>query len=211
MTEVIKQVVQDITGADQIVLFGSRATGDFRSDSDYDILAVVSHSLEPRERLRLSSTCRLQLAKMGIDADVLVKSPEEIRDYRDKRGSIIHEALLSGIPIEQGMDRPEHDWVADVLCFHAQQVIEKAFKAYLICLNQDPPRTHSLEMLLEAIRSASPEYPQFDLGDLTTFAVQSRYPDELFEPDAVEVKLYAELATRVLADIRHRIEVHFSD
>lgn len=99
MTEIIKQVVQDITGAEQIVLFGSRAKGDFRPDSDYDILAVVSHSLEPRERLRLSSSCRLQLAKMGIDADVLVKSPEEIRDYRDKRGSIVHEALGSGIPL----------------------------------------------------------------------------------------------------------------
>ena len=36
---------------------------------------------------------------MGIDADVLVKSPEEIRDYRDKRGSIVHEALGSGIPL----------------------------------------------------------------------------------------------------------------
>ena len=97
MTEIIKQVVQDITGAEQIVLFGSRAKGDFRPDSDYDVLAVVSDSLEPRERLRLSSSCRLQLAKMGIDADVLVKSPDEIRDYRDNRGSIVHEALGSGI------------------------------------------------------------------------------------------------------------------
>ena len=99
MTEIIKHVVQDITGAEQIVLFGSRARGDSRPDSDYDILAVVSHSLEPRERLRLSSSCRLHLARMGIDADVLVKSPDEIRDYRDKRGSIVYEALGSGIPL----------------------------------------------------------------------------------------------------------------
>ncbi len=70
MTEIIKQVVQNITGAEQIVLFGSRAREDFRSDSDYDILAVVSHQLEPRERLPLSSSCRLQLARMGIDAEV---------------------------------------------------------------------------------------------------------------------------------------------
>ncbi len=49
---------------------GARAKGDFRPDSDYDILAVVSHQLEPRERLPLSSSCRLQLARMGIDAEV---------------------------------------------------------------------------------------------------------------------------------------------
>ncbi len=97
MIEIIKQVVQDITDAEKIVLFGSRATGGFRSDSDYDILAIVSHPVEPRERLRLSTACRRELAKMGIDADVLVKSPKEIRDYRDKRGSIVHEALASGI------------------------------------------------------------------------------------------------------------------
>ena len=35
------------------------------------------------------------------------------------------------IIIRQGMDRPEREWVSDVLCFHAQQVIEKSFKAYL--------------------------------------------------------------------------------
>ncbi|TVR05944.1 MAG: nucleotidyltransferase domain-containing protein [Spirochaetaceae bacterium] len=99
MTETIKKVVHDITGAEEIVLFGSRARGDSRSDSDYDILAVVPHPLDPRERLRLSSNCRLHLAKMGIDADVLVKSPDEIRDYCDKRGSIVHEALSSGIPL----------------------------------------------------------------------------------------------------------------
>ena len=115
------------------------------------------------------------------------------------------------IIIQQGMDRPEHEWVTDVLCFHAQQVVEKAFKAYLIFLEQDPPRTHSLEMLIEAIRSVSPEYPEFDLGDLTAFAVQSRYPDELIEPDASEAKHYAELAERVLEDIQHRIGLHGSE
>ena len=99
ITELIKQVVKDITGAEQIVLFGSRAKGDFRPDSDYDVLAVVSHRLDSKERLRLSSRCRLRLAKMGIDADVLAKSPDEIRDYRDKLGSIVHEALDSGIPL----------------------------------------------------------------------------------------------------------------
>lgn len=75
----------------------------------------------------------------------------------------------------------------------------------------DQGRTHSLEMLFEAIRAISPDYPESDLGDLTAFAVQSRYPDELVEPDAAEVKRYAELAERLLADIRHRIGLHGSE
>ena len=107
--------------------------------------------------------------------------------------------------IQQGMDRPDHEWVTDILCFHAQQVVEKALKAYLIFLEQDPPRTHSLEMLMEALKSAYPDFTDYDVGDLTTFAVQSRYPDEIVEPDSSEAKQYAALAERVLEDVRSRI------
>lgn len=105
------------------------------------------------------------------------------------------------------MDRPEHEWVTDVLCFHAQQVVEKAFKAYLIFLDRDPPRTHSLEILLEAIRSSSPDFPEYELGDLTVFAVQSRYPDEVNEPAGSEAVHYTALSERVLADVASRLDM----
>ena len=97
MTELIRQIVEEITGAEQILLFGSRVRGDSRADSDYDVLAVLPHHLGPKERLRLATRCRQRLAQAGLDVDVLVKSPDEIRDYHDKRGSIVHEALSSGI------------------------------------------------------------------------------------------------------------------
>ncbi len=97
MTELIRQIVEEITGAEQILLFGSRVRGDSRADSDYDVLAVLPHHLGPKERLRLATRCRQRLAQAGLDVDVLVKSPDEIRDYHDKRGSIVHEAFNSGI------------------------------------------------------------------------------------------------------------------
>ena len=103
------------------------------------------------------------------------------------------------------MDRPEQEWVTDMLCFHAQQAVEKAFKAYLIYIEQEPPRTHSLEVLYETIRSSSPDLPHYDLGDLTAFAVQSRYPDELFEPDSSEAKQYARRAEEIVNDMRLRM------
>ena len=58
MTEVIAQVVREITGAQQILLFGSRVNGTVRSDSDYDVLAVLADSVGQKERLRLASRCR---------------------------------------------------------------------------------------------------------------------------------------------------------
>ena len=99
MTEIIHGIVKEITGAEQILLFGSRARGTARSDSDYDVLAVVPSNLDRKERLRLSTRCRQRLAQLGVDADVFVESPDDLRDYGDKRGSIVHEALDSGIPI----------------------------------------------------------------------------------------------------------------
>jgi predicted nucleotidyltransferase len=99
MTELIAQVVKEITGADQILLFGSRVHGNERSDSDYDVLVVLSDSVGQKERLRLASRCRRRLAQAGVDADVLVKSPEDIHDYGDKRGSIVYEALTTGVPL----------------------------------------------------------------------------------------------------------------
>lgn len=71
-------------------------TGNERSDSDYDVLVVPADRVGQKERLRLAGRCRLRLAQEGFDVDVLVKSPQEIRDYGDKRGSIVHEALSTG-------------------------------------------------------------------------------------------------------------------
>ena len=70
-----------------------------RADSDYDVPVVLPRRLGPKARLRLATRCRQRLAQAGLDLDVLVKSPGEIRKYHDKRGRIGHEALSSAIKL----------------------------------------------------------------------------------------------------------------
>jgi HEPN domain-containing protein len=48
--------------------------------------------------------------------------------------------------IENNLDATAIPW--DTVCFHAQQVIEKLFKAFLVLNGQVPPRTHDLVALL---------------------------------------------------------------
>ena len=53
--ELIKKVVLEEAerlgiGVEKIILFGSRARGDYREDSDYDILVVVKERLDWRTR-----------------------------------------------------------------------------------------------------------------------------------------------------------------
>jgi predicted nucleotidyltransferase len=79
-----------------IYLFGSRSRGTARMDSDFDILAVVEEPESIEERVALSSLWRGRFAREGLDVDILVKTPRELDDYRDKVGSLIHNALLTG-------------------------------------------------------------------------------------------------------------------
>ena len=77
---------------------------------------------------------------------------------------------------------------AAIICFHAQQCAEKYLKALLIACNIEPPRTHSLETLLDLIVDEVPELEQYRdrLTDLTPYSVQYRYPGVVATPDDAE-------------------------
>ncbi len=77
-----------------VILFGSRARGQERPDSDYDVLVVMD--LEDRDRLKKILEIR-SLKPRGISVDVLVLSPDEITDplYWEmlKGGRVLHNGL----------------------------------------------------------------------------------------------------------------------
>lgn len=84
---------------EEIILFGSRARGDSSEKSDYDFMIVMKNNLIPREKIKLSSLLRKKLAKKGIDADLVIKSKDELYDYKTKIGSVVREALKEGITL----------------------------------------------------------------------------------------------------------------
>jgi HEPN domain-containing protein len=96
--------------------------------------------------------------------------------------------------------------VSEVLCFHAQQAVEKALKAFLISKGDDPPRTHSIEVLLERCHQIDPAFPEYEIRNLSYFSVEIRYPDEFYQPEAEETRFYADLSQRIVADMRRMTE-----
>jgi HEPN domain-containing protein len=72
----------------------------------------------------------------------------------------------------------------DVVCFHAQQAIEKLLKGLLAYYNQPPPRTHDLEELQRLILAVSDnsDLATLDLFETSDYAVMARY-DLQFWPD----------------------------
>ena len=75
-----EQVVERLTASlpiEKVILFGSRARGTFRHDSDWDFLVVMRSALPRAERsLVVRRTARLK----GVAMDFLVRTPDEMRD-----------------------------------------------------------------------------------------------------------------------------------
>ena len=68
----------------------------------------------------------------------------------------------------------------DIICFHAQQCIEKYLKAWLQEANIPVQRTHNLEELLVLITPTLPTWSDWepDFKVITAYAVDPRYPGD---------------------------------
>ncbi len=99
--------------------------------------------------------------------------------------------------------------VYHVICFLAQQCVEKYLKAWLQENNIPIQRTHNLNDLLDLILPTIPAWRvwQVDLSTLTKHAVDSRYPEQIATASD------AENAMRICREIREavRIELKLSN
>ena len=101
-TEDLKKVILKVAEkygvkVDRIILFGSRARGDFRDDSDWDILIVSETKTDRNTERRFLYECVLRLLDLDVDAEPVMVS----RDYYNKRkntfGNICGTATLEGV------------------------------------------------------------------------------------------------------------------
>lgn len=92
------------------------------------------------------------------------------------------------------------DVLPEQLCFHAQQAVEKAFKAVLLHQKVEFPFTHDLSELLDALADAGIEVPASlaEADALTPYAVETRYPGFWGEITAHDVGEAIRLAEEVL-------------
>jgi len=93
LAEIIRRILA--AGEPQkIVLFGSRARGDARADSDYDLLLV-----EPSELPRYKRAARYRRALTGLTGakDILVWTPDEVAQWRDVPNAFVTTAVQEGV------------------------------------------------------------------------------------------------------------------
>lgn len=105
----LKEMVHRIraTGNPQkIVLFGSRARGDARPDSDYDLLLI-----EPSDQPRYRRAARYRRALVGLASakDILVWTPEEVAEWREVPNAFMTAALSEGMVLYEQWALPGYD------------------------------------------------------------------------------------------------------
>jgi len=83
----------------EIILFGSRARGTARKDSDWDILILTDRPLGWRERLRFTGDIQRELARKGLATDILVISKDELERIKDSKEYVYYYALREGVRI----------------------------------------------------------------------------------------------------------------
>jgi predicted nucleotidyltransferase len=77
----------------RIIMFGSRARGEARADSDLDLMVEMETSQPPAERIRMID------ALFGLrrwPMDIIVYTPQEIEHQRGYRNSLIHRIESEG-------------------------------------------------------------------------------------------------------------------
>ncbi len=97
--------------------------------------------------------------------------------------------------------------VNHVICFLAQQCVEKYFKAWLQEMNIPIIRTHNLTQLLDLILPTIPEWKAWksELSDLSEFAVETRYLAE--SPSHIDVVRSMETCEKVREAVRIQLNL----
>jgi predicted nucleotidyltransferase len=96
----IQEAARRILGAappgTRLILFGSAARGEMNEHSDLDFLVIEPTVADPiRESVRLDRTLRGML----VPTDIIVRSQESVRKWRDVYGTVINAALEEGLEL----------------------------------------------------------------------------------------------------------------
>jgi HEPN domain-containing protein/predicted nucleotidyltransferase len=113
LDEITRALVENVQPT-RIILFGSRARGDARPDSDYDI--VVEMQFDDFHACRTQLYSIVGDVRRGVQVDILLRKPGQIEERRDdpgymdweiaREGVIIHPAGANSDSLRPVRDRP---------------------------------------------------------------------------------------------------------
>ena len=103
--QLIRKIILEEAGnlgveIERIILFGSRARGDYREDSDYDILIIVKGKIDRRTKVSLAARIGSILTRLlDTPVDVVIVSGLYWKEYHNQPGTILYPASREGVTI----------------------------------------------------------------------------------------------------------------
>ena len=80
----------------EIILFGSRARGDEREDSDWDFYVVVDKEIDFKTKMNVTMWIRRRLVKLNISSDILVQSSKVVKERENDCGFLTYYVIREG-------------------------------------------------------------------------------------------------------------------
>ena len=92
------RAIVDEADPEQVILFGSRAAGDERKNSDMDLIVIESAPFGKARSRRLEAARLYEtVARFAVSADILVYSKSEADRWRRSPNHVLGRALREGI------------------------------------------------------------------------------------------------------------------
>lgn len=103
MEEAIKVIKEELKKRKikvlKIILFGSRAKGNYNAHSDWDFFVIINKKISFIEKWNIIDEIKIKLAKLGIPNDIILKSEKEVEETKDDVGRITYYILKEGVEI----------------------------------------------------------------------------------------------------------------
>ena len=96
MNEELKKVVDIIVrdfAPDKIILFGSRARGDFKKNSDYDLMVLKT---DVPHRRKMAQDIEMHLYPLPTPTDIIVETPAHYEELTHNKFMIYKEIKKEG-------------------------------------------------------------------------------------------------------------------
>ena len=198
LNEITRRIVAAVA-PERVYLFGSRAEGSPRPNSDIDLVVVMSDDCS--DRSDLSRRVFQAIGSAGCGLDVLVYYATNFDRRSGWRANFEHTVRNQG-RLLYGDDSMEftREWFAkgirdleaarslvqfkpelpDIAAFHFQQACEMVLKAFLVEKNEPFERIHDLGAICDLCQKFDAAFAVLreDLASLNQYAVKLRYPGE---------------------------------
>ena len=104
MKKIIVKIINDVLEekgikVKKIILFGSRAKGDFKQDSDWDLMIVTDRNLSFLEKRKIIAEMQRRLAKLKIPNDIILKSEQQFDTMKKYVGCMSYYASKEGLQV----------------------------------------------------------------------------------------------------------------